>query len=119
MITLRGMACCGTREIVDLSHHGNHPTEALKCLLKPFMAKGNRHGFMPNGRLVPRLPAFFIFTQARNPVNPEVIYGDRFAAKIEELELGEVTVSSENRNLNSGNLITTYTWMPDVTAIKR
>lgn len=121
MINYQSMSCCGVKEITWLSHHPNRPTEALKRLLKPFMAKG-RDGWLPNGQMIPRIPAFFIFTQARTEggVDPALdLYGDRFAALLERLNLGEVVRTTEQMNRNSGNQVTVYVWKPNERNIRR
>lgn len=120
---IRGLACCGVREISGLSWSRGRAED--------FMREFCRREFSAEEwQRQPR--AFYIFSQA-NPPNagqvvtrydgrrrrlPVATYGDHFCAYIRGHHLGTVAETGSRRNPNSGNNVKVWVWAVDQEALK-
>lgn len=107
---IRGLQCCGVREIADLSANARRPMRNLE----EFCRWHGRRAQDRRGRLNQRLTfnsnaPFFIFTQATENEGDRS-YGDAFEDLIHKLGLGTVTRTAPQINPNSYNWVTVYTW---------
>lgn len=116
MIELRGMGCCGLREITGLSLMRDRSVTTLKT--DPKLAMSNVVATMlapyPQERRIAKTISEMnwidaVFTQA----NTTFPYGEDFRNYILDHRLGSVISNDFKRNPNSSNQIRTYVWTMD------
>lgn len=99
---LRSTQCCGLREIEQLS--GRTPKKSMKLVCNDLI-----NGF--DGRTS---GAFILFTGIKRSK-----YGEKFQEFIEQNELGEVIVTKEKKNPNSGNNLKVWVWAIEPKKLKK
>lgn len=98
-------ACCGIREIADLSR-----AASARVAFNQYYTLVVDHGAFHR---------YVMFTQAnRLDAARRVTYGERFTAYIRKHNLGAVIETEENINPNSGNLLKVWIWTVDHDAVR-
>ena len=112
---LRGVSCCGVREINGVSEHRTGPAVLRQFAAYIYGASDYMRPYAGSARF-----RFAFFTQAYRPsgIRPTTGYGERLAACIRHLNVGNVIETEEAINPNSGNNLKMWVWQVDHDALK-